>query len=480
MLQKRAVFGIWVVAAVLSAGPVFGDASGSITEAPQPASDAEVVGAAFIPVGSGGEGQVAAHGVAAAKLDKVGTTANALELKVPAGIMIEAAQSCANSLDNARNACLEKFSPIIQGGMALLSGITTVVGSVKDQCSQSAENLNKAQNIMTLYNGACSGFKMVCEQRCKTAKAKAEELVKKECVSSGLKEIVYDHDERFVALTVPTVAAPYPAADLNAERRKIAVAKCQESSLAGQTAFVEAEKVCKDYQMNLMAAGAALAKILTDKAKAEKCKEESGTVDCTKDPTNASCNQKLDCSLAANSANPICICEKSPRSPGCGGSTNVSSTNDYMKNTGTPAPANALGGAPSSLGSGLNDSPYYGGGGSNGSGGGGLAGGGGGAGGGGSGAAKGTDGSNKGEKAALNANVLEGGGGGGGFRGGSGGGYNANDPYGKYKAYIPKDGNGRGLAGTTAADQVTGSNGLSNWEKVKAQYTNMKPTLLGR
>lgn len=382
---------------------------------------------------------------------KQGTPTTAQSLK-------EAAEACKVAQDNAQNNCLESKSQNLQAAMAILTGMLGMLAGMsgsQDQCAQAGNANQQAAQPAQQHNAACTSARSACNTKCGESSSKAGSATS-QCQSEAKEK----------AKGNPTLEQQY-------------VQKCTEAAQKVKKAADGGKSNCQALGQNQAAGMAALAGLMKNLSQAGQCQEQVAQEDCTKNPNQPSCmkDQVIDCNKVEHAQNPKCICEKNPRAAGCpGANTAVTSptTNPYKDN-----PTGLDGGPTSPLDPGTDDTPTFGGGpGSAGGGGlpaGGSAGGGGGRGGaaGGDAAKTGTDGKK------LDTNILGDSGGGGGGRGGGFSGSGSGDPYGKYAAYLPKKDDGRGVAGKLAdPTQISGSNGLSNWEKVRIRYKENRGSLI--
>ena len=225
---------------------------------------------------------------------------------------------------------------------------------------------------------------------------------------------------------------------------------------------------------------------------------------CAKTPTDPFCasNSKAtaDCSNPTFAAtNTVCICQKNPNDPKCGNYNNTNLASKSGSTDGTAGNLSDFGGLEGGFGGGTGfessalDKPFQAQSGDLNRGG--SGGGGGGIGGGGSNSGKGGNPSGGVAGSGLNTKIIGGYGRGGagsgnGFTGGSGngsgapgamgGGYAvAGKPGVDLKQFLPggqKD-PARGLAGVSGPDGITGPNS-SIWQKVKARYYQVSPSLL--
>jgi hypothetical protein len=387
------------------------------------------------------------------KIEQAGSQAPGKTPETPsAGQQIsEAAQSCKDGIETAKKACLENFSPILRTTIPMISGFMTALSAAsgaQDKCQKQNDFMDAAQKAMTAYNAACSGAKLLCLSRCSKAASQLKQVSGSTCPSEA-------------SAAAASAGLAYQA------KFEMVNGKCKATSAEVDAVVAEGKSTCAGFEKNLAAGLGALAGMIANAKQAEQCQK-----DVAQKPNQQ--QETLDCNKPENASNPRCICEKNPRTAGCAGAP-LNNPTDPVRKLQTSTDNNS--GNPSLLDSPSSDQPGIPGGDSSAAGGPSIGAFGGGPGGG-KGSGGGVDnGKNPKEKSGINTNVLAGefggGGGAGGYRGGSGA-----DPYGKYKSFLPKEKDGRGIASKADAAQVTGSNGLSNWEKVKLRYKENKPTLL--
>lgn len=359
---------------------------------------------------------------------------------------------CDGKKKTADTMCMTNVSPHIQKGAAIVSAFIPMLQMTQgtsDACESYSGTMKAVSTALMAYNAACSATQMMCKSTC------AEVLAELNTVAANAK---------IVCGNAETLA----------------------SSITGITTVVNH---CKDYAMNLLAAGAGLMSTMQQSSLAKQCKKLlAANQSCEDNPDQIKCPKKLDCTKQEYYNHAQCICQRNPTQQGCagafsnmelqyqqnfaGGENQDPSTKDVdFKGLG-------IGGS-----EGLDITPTEGGNSAAFGGVGGVgAGGGSGAGSGGGGSAnnkKGSDGVAK----IPNTNILggfEGGGGGGrGFGGGSRGSDDSS-----YKAYMPggKNDPTRNVASQkslAAQGPLTGSGGKSNFEKVKERYFEFTPQLLG-
>jgi hypothetical protein len=261
----------------------------------------------------------------------------------------------------------------------------------------------------------------------------------------------------------------------------------ESASIEATGYFKAAQASCQKYTTHLAGAALGIGQMLISMGNSKECADKTSSEEKSKCAQNPNLPECVNCSQEQYFQHPTCICAQNPRSPGCQQAQNdlITKPNQQMVPSST-ADSNGAAGA-TTFGSGDHrDSLMGSGGGSSfgnaagfGSGDGGAFGGGGGAGG--ASAAKGADGTLGGAGKGLNSNVISGEGGGGG----GGGGYRANNaasdnPYNRFLPAMNSNSSGNTTDRKTASvqSQITGSNGLSNFEKVKRRYLDNKSTLL--
>jgi hypothetical protein len=373
-----------------------------------------------------------------------------------------ATQACSEAAESAAKACLESWSPALKElgpHLTLIASAISVVRGTRDKCEKANEGYNLLQGAMTAYNALCGGAQISCKSKCEEAsRANAKFITDAKVISnqqnnpnSGLAQGILDRAEN----------ASY--------NYKSAINGCQE------------------YQKNIVAATAGLTQFIVAMSKSKDCADmttASGESECIKNPNLPQC---VDCTKEQYHQHPTCICAQNPRAAGCKQASNdtitlpnqqgMSGNSDQAEGTPSTFGATGLGSGFDRSGNPGSDSAGVGGSGFDGS----MGGVGGMGAGTPSGGAKGIDGSTNGK--GLNANVVsgEGFGGGGGYQGGSFG-STSDNPYSRFLPNFNQE-KVRGSGDRTMAsvkEQITGSNGLSNFEKVKRRYLENRYTLLSR
>jgi len=412
------------------------------------------VGVTEFELPSSGAQQAAGAGKSVAEEGKMKASISKLRFLVPKDCMVdyvtanEAIKACADGGNRASMMCLEHLSPALQElipNLGLIASAIGVVTGTKEKCEKANQGMRLAQGALAAYNVACAGGMMACKSACGKAKASLQK--------------------------VNAEATAYGTA------KPTSKAACSELVTQTETisaSIVEVTGSCTGYSVNLVAAAAAAAQVIMDVAKSKECADQTSAAEvsiCATNPNDPSC---VNCTDPKFASNPICICAASPRSPGCESQSNLPITAPVLNEGSDGSGAGDLVGGGSD-GSGVQS--FAGGEGSSGgpssAGLAGGAGGGGSSGADGSGKAKG-DGADNSKK--LNTNILsDSGGGGGGGRQGFG-------HLGKYAEMLPQNQallNQRGLASAqNGKDQITTSNGLSNWQKVKNRYQESKTLLM--
>lgn len=389
---------------------------------------------------------------------------------------------------------------VIQGLMSAASGITNA-------CNNFAKAMDIAKKAMALYTTACTAAQVACNTKCGGALGAVKTL------ASTLKT------QQAAITTACTAAAsnnPGAVADCNSVQSQITALIASVSKEitpeVQPTSVATKEKICKVDVLSIL--GTAIINIgslAQSQAQADQCKKDAeiAAKSCDK-PENKNNDNCIKCELAEykdhekckkievvvcdqpeNQDKPICICKANPRAVGCEGISTSLATLSNMNTGGTAASSrtpsgniatNSLGATTatdafpkSKSGSGTDGS------GSSSS----MGGGGGGSSAGLSGSSAAVDG-NKKDKASdaskLSANILDSGsgGGGGGYRGSYGGDYASANYRDQLKKYANKNGIKAKLAGNSWSDQVTGTGGKSNFDKVKTRYQENKSSLLNK
>ncbi|MCS6837244.1 MAG: hypothetical protein NZ480_00215 [Bdellovibrionaceae bacterium] len=377
-----------------------------------------------------------------------------------------AIESCEQSLDRSATFCLESLSPAIQAvipQLSIIGAALSVVTGMNEKCRKANQGYDLLKGALSAYQGMCGGTQIMCTQSCNTAHMTIERLRKE----------------------IPNVLGPNGAPLCNHHLSIL-------SPIQG--ALESSVKHCNNYQTKLVGAGAGIAAMIVSMAKSKECANQTSSNDkkddpCLVNPNGPGC---VDCTKSQYFNHPTCICAHNPRAAGCAKAEknhmNSPDRNGLENGSdGSQRPAalarqdglsdNWLGGA----GSGNTQVMGGGAGGFMGSGGGGL---------GASGMGPGSSGNDKKkenpsqEASVLQSNVGGGGGGGGGW----GGGYRAPSSLsgsyfdGKHSKDSSRDGlkNGNDRAMAALEQQISGKNGLSNFEKVKRRYQAERVNLLTR
>jgi hypothetical protein len=381
-------------------------------------------------------------------------------------LAITEAKACEAAKASASTACLESLSPDLQNGIAAINGLMSGADmlGVNNVCSKYRKAMDLAKTAMTAYSAACAYFKYTCDTTCQTS----------------AKTITQSSTQLNAEAIKMAALAPH-----DPNREDLPNVKLDQATLASmQKENVASQAVCGSYKLQLASAaigGAALMKKFTT---AQKCEEDSSTVNCALTPMDPKCVVvAVDCTKSENNTKIECICLKNPRTAGCGGDASTSGNSVMASSQGSLRSSTSSDALPDPNFSVSQDlSPSLKAGDIPGSGAGGGAGGGAAPGSGSSGG-KGADNAKGGvqTKSGFNTNILSGdsggGGGGGGYRGGGGSTDSDN-----YKAYLPggaKDPTRALASPNQGAVDVTGSGGADNWTKVTNRYRDNKPTLMG-
>jgi hypothetical protein len=389
-------------------------------------------------------------------------------------------KSCQSAASSARTACLASLSPSIQTAAGLIGGILSTIGMAKstsESCGKYNKAMDIAQKALTAYNTMCTAMQTTCESSC------METTTRLKNDRTSLTNAANVEDQQALVLLESGIVNPgatQAAHELQADAQ--VVRGPDLTSLSDSEAKITKDLgTCRNYKWNLAAAGIGLTNVLKQSAASKACTTATTTVDCTKNPYDASCAKVADCSKAENAQQTTCICQRNPTAPGCPGYTGSSTgmqAGGPTPSSGTSADKSA---GPHTTASGVDTTPIS----TNGSGAGGSGSSLGGAGGGGAGGGLGGNGSQKvggadGSKKdkALNANILSGydGGGGGGGGGGSRSAASVNSPY---NAYVPGGEKAAKAAIQGYANgQITLSGSKDNFAKVREQAIQQTPTLL--
>jgi len=373
---------------------------------------------------------------------------------------IPAAEACVSAAEKAANACLETFSPALQDLVPYISMISSVVSAapgIREKCEKMTEGFGLIKTAMTAYQTLCGATQVSCNSAC----AKAEEANMR--VAAEVKKLM--------------------AATPTSEKYK----SVQAASVEASGYFKAAQASCQKYTTHLAGAALGIGQMLLSMSNSKECADKTSSEEKSKCAQNPNLPECVNCSQEQYFQHPTCICAHNPRSPGCQQAQNelITKPNQQM----IPSSADSTGAVGATFGTGNNNDSLSGlGSGSNFGSSGGYGGANGGAfgsmgGGGGAVAGKAADGTPGVTGKGLNANILSGEGGGGGGVGGYRSGNSASDnPYNRFLPSVSPNSTGNKSDRATASlqNQITGSNGLSNFEKVKRRYLANKSTLLSR
>lgn len=351
-------------------------------------------------------------------------------------------EKCNKAAEAAKSACVESMSPILGATMKLLTAaMQSQQGSAgaNGNCSAANNAQQQGKDGLSKYTADCNAKKSACTSACKSAESSAETVSTATCKTDALK---------------------IPDKTQQAMRMK----QCQEAANSTKSASSSTRESCESLGKNSAAGAAGIAEMLAGLMQSQACKDQTGE-DCQKNPNSEKC--KLDCNLAANAANPKCICEKNPRAGGCGGDTSVADSDQSKEKDipggGSPGPGAGLDSQNSNPNSssdgGGGNAPYAPGGG---------------AGGGSLGKGSPEQGSEK--KKSVDTNILGGDYGGSSATTSGHGGY-SDEENGKYSAYLPKKKGDRDPS-STDKNQVTSAFGPSIWEKVNRGYREKASSLI--
>lgn len=377
--------------------------------------------------------------------------------------------SCAEGNLTTSKMCLESWSPAIKEvipQLHLIGSAISMVSGMQQKCEQASRGYQLLQGALTAYQAMCAGSQISCKNSCKSAFQNLQQVSK--ALASKIVELQSKQPVDTVTL-----------GKCQAAQKEIA----ELQNLANDSVAA-----CDKYKMQLAGAAIGGAQLILAMSKSKECEEQTSAKpdpdnkpDCNKTPNDPRC---VDCSKPQYQNHQTCICMQNPRAQGCQGHQVVTTPPNQGGNIGTPDPSTGGGGllnpgtgndtlaGPASLNAGNTPS-------GGGFGGGGM--------GGGSGALanqpidkqKGIDG-----KSPSGPQVFESSGSGGLGRGGllgRAGGLGDNP----YSRFLPggaedpnkKDGD-RALA--SVAGQITGKNGLSNFEKVKIRYQENRASLINQ
>jgi uncharacterized membrane protein YgcG len=375
---------------------------------------------------------------------------------------------CEEAVKFAAGSCLESLSPALQEVIPILSimGSTIVAAKgTKEKCEKANKGYQIMQGALAAYQTLCASAQVSCKLKCEKAWIQNKKTAE---VYNGVCSTGANHD-----------------------------ASCQLRSAQiitnGEKVYGAAIQGCSSYQKQLVGAVMATSQIITSMARSQECAEKTSSdgkqSDCSLNPNLPQC---VDCMKKEYANSPTCICIQTPTAPGCGEAQSklVTSPNqigmggsENQKEESSSGVSFDRNNAQSSVQSQGNQNSSGAGASGNSSGGGMM--------GGGLGGAQGSSGVDKSatstdQKKTLNSNILSGdsGGGGGGYRGGGSYGSlgNTDNPYNRFlpSQGAEKDGSSEKRQLASLKEQITGSGGLSNFEKVKKRYHENKATLLSR
>lgn len=415
-------------------------------------------------------------------------------------------ETCMAVFSQTNRWCHTEKNESITESVTLIQGLMSAASGITNACDNFGKAMDIAKKAMSLYTTACSAAQVACNMKCGTAlkaltSAKEGFTRAKILVNSNCKIAISDAITFGDPITSPAKIAEIEknCASYLASLSPIAAAVEAELSPQGNLPSVASKvQICKVSVMALLGTAAinlgalAQSKNQSDQCKADTEAKKAAEQACT-NPANKDrqdCKPKsdiVDCGKSENTDKPICICKANPRMKGCEGVSTSLATNSTLGSgsggglgsnrnpsgkiiaaPGTAAEGKGFPNDKNGKGTDGNNSGSAGGGGSSA----GLSG------------MSGDSGSSKGavdETASKDsANILDsgGGGGGGGFRSGGFSGYSSPSYRNKLKAFAAKNGIGAKIAGNGWTEQVTGTGGKSNFDKVKARYQENKSTLL--
>ena len=372
---------------------------------------------------------------------------------------------CAASHMTAKTNCLEKCSPAIHNLSATANMILTGMRSMSivDACGKMGDVMNVVQTGLTAFSANCGARKVLCDRSCQLVLTAVKDMRQ-----SSQAMVPYCGGTADPVTVVKQRDAEAAARQFKSQIQSI----LSNEELGSDKAVATKVKECAEYAMHIGSAGAGILQALNSAKQSANCEEKTDAFSGV---------AGLDCTKPENENNAKCICERSPRTPGCSG------TNTVGNDPGFTSPKTTLtdrGGSTANLnaskpgagldlkadgsevakdaGGNMGGAPLGGGGG-----GGNLDSGGG--------FSNADSSKQQGVIRRLSTNMYggEGGGGGSGGRGGMPG------APGTGKESLAKDPKflaAREIASIKA--QVTSPAGKSNWEKIKERYSTNKPTLL--
>lgn len=385
--------------------------------------------------------------------------AAATKLAASAASAETATTTCETAAVAAGHACIESLSPIIQEVIPKLSMIgsaLSIVTGMSEKCEQANKGYELLQGALVAYQAACTGAQMYCKSKCTSAQKASEQV---------LAEL--DACSKNTASSQQSVECGNQASIINST----------------QNAYSAVQAGCNQFQQQIAGAVIGAAAMIKSISDSKDCADKTAASEnvCISNPNAPGC---VDCTKEEYFSHSTCICAQNPRAPGCSQASNdlgttpqsaalnrdtsgVDANNPYFNLSSPNSDLGAIEGSdPTLAGAGANAA------------GGVLGGGGGGA------PNKGVDGGAGGPASKINPNVIGGetsGGGGGGRQAGAFGSGGSNP----YARFLPGAGNPN-LAANKARDpasdpaQITGKNGLSNFEKIKRRYIENRSTLLSR
>lgn len=379
-------------------------------------------------------------------------------------------ETCEKSAKRAATVCLETFSPTIKEVTPFISIFTTTLSAAKgmrDKCEEANKSFEAIKAAMLTYQTLCGASLISCNTRCTQVK-------------SSLGRVSGEVDSYIRAQPNPAASA---AAVSQGNTVKELTAKTEgeiESLIAG----------CAGYREHLAAAAAGIAQTLIAISNSKDCADKTTADEVNKCVANPNLPECVNCTKPEYHTHPTCICAQNPRAAGCSSASqdriSVPNQEGFSLSDGNSGGLGTIGSSASGKtadeGGGT---PGFGNPLAAGAGGGGLGGGMGGFMGGVGGppqpsAAGGDNSQNNGR--GINTDVVSGdvaGGGGGGNRSSFSG---SDNPYNRFLPSPDADANSAvaNRAVASVKDQVTGRNGLSNFEKIRRRYLENRTTLLSR
>lgn len=194
-------------------------------------------------------------------------------------VVVGSLKLCQDATKQLYTTCSPGKNRYIIGAMAGLSTLGNLTNSTKDTCKKTLNAMDIVSSAMTAYSTACSALLARQIMTCRNAESQLRALEK--------------------------AAIATPSAEM-----------CSTEIKSGNTWIADMKKFNQQYQLYVASAGAGIAKLLTQRKTAASCETQTAAVDCTQNPTDASCvaaqEDPYQCQRPELAQTPICQCRVNP------------------------------------------------------------------------------------------------------------------------------------------------------------------------